>query len=315
MHNPPYQYSYINSNYAETPQAFLRIHNTGASRFFRKYLMQDALSVFKWKLPENWDPDFFRYVLMGFGFVAVFKTDLFGVIPQNCTLSGYNVFYRPTKALVSNPLIGSVELDIGRNCELIKLMPDYSSVSDLIDYYSDLMALTYESLAVNILNSRLAYLIGVDGKADADTFKLVFDQILSGAPAVVYRKKAPGTTLVKGAATADPWQTVLQNLKNTFISPELIDSLNGIRDEFLTAIGVPNLSERKKERVNTIDSQRNTVETQTKVDLWLEELKAGVERVKAMFPEVNILSVEKRYKPDAIQPEENGELTEGSENM
>ena len=93
MHNPPYQYSYINSNYAETPQAFLRIHNTGVSRFFRKYLMQDALSVFKWKLPENWDPDFFRYVLMGFGFVAVFKTDLFGVIPQNCTLSGYNVFY------------------------------------------------------------------------------------------------------------------------------------------------------------------------------------------------------------------------------
>ena len=306
MHEPPYFYDMMNSVNSHTPQAFMRIHNTGVSRFFKRYLLQDAISIFKWTLPENWDSDYFRYVLFGFGFLTIFKTDLFGVIPQACTLSGYNVFYRPTKCLVANPLIGSVELDINRNCAVLKLSPDYGGVADLVDYYGDLCALTYESLSVNILNSRLAYLIGVEGKSDADTFKAIFDQILSGYPAVVYKKKPPNVNSLSKITTADNWQVVLQNLKQTFIAPELFDALNSIRDEFLTAIGVPNLSERKKERVNLVDSNRNTMETQSKIDLWLQELEEGIENAKKMFPEIESLKVEKRYKPEI--------LTEGSLN-
>lgn len=311
MHNVPFSFEYLNEVNSQTPQAFVRIHNTGASRFFKKYLMQDAISIFKWTLPENWDSDYFRYVVMGFGFATIFKTDLFGVIPQHCTLSGYNVFYRPTKALIANPLIGSRELDINKNCVLIKLMPDYQSIADLIDYYGDLMALCYESLSINILNSRLSYLIGADGKQDADTFKMVFDEILSGNPAVVYRKKPQTTSMVKGAPSNE-WQTVLQNLKNTFIAPDLLDCINSIRDEFLTSIGIPNVSERKKERVNTIDSERNTIETQSKIDLWYDELSEGVKRAKEMFPEISMLTVEKRYKPEDMEDdtEIRGEMSE-----
>lgn len=300
MNDIPFTYEYLNQVNAQTPQAFIRIHNTGASRFFKKYLMQDALSVLKWTLPENWDSDYFRYVIMGFGFCTIFKTDLFGVIPQHCTLSGYNVFYRPTKALIANPLIGSEELQINQNCVILKLMPDYQGIADLVDYYGDLMALTYESLAINILNSRLAYLIGADGKADADTFKLLFDEILSGKPAVVYRKKQTPSTLVKGAPTEE-WQTLVQNLQQNFIAPDLLEALNSIRDEFLTMVGIPNLSERKKERVNTLDSKRNTFETQAKIDLWLDELQDGIDKAKTMFPELSMLAVEKRYKPEEME--------------
>lgn len=296
MNDIPFSYNYLNQVNSQTPQAFIRIHNTGASRFFKKYLMQDALAVLKWTLPENWDADYFRYVIMGFGFCTIFKTDLFGVIPQHCTLSGYNVFYRPTKALIANPLIGSEELQINQNCVILKLMPDYQGIADLVDYYGDLMALTYESLAINILNSRLAYLIGADGKADADTFKLLFDEILSGKPAVVYRKKQTPSTLVKGAPTEE-WQTLVQNLQQNFIAPDLLEALNSIRDEFLTMVGIPNLSERKKERVNVMDSKRNTFETQAKIDLWIDELQDGIDKAKNMFPELSMLAVEKRYKP------------------
>ena len=307
QYEPPYMYDALNAVKGTTPQAFIRIHNSTVSRFFKKYLFQDAVSVLEWTLPDNWDSDYFRYCLMGFGFVTVFKTDLFGIIPQYCTLSGYNVFYRPTKCLVANPLIGSVELDIGRNCELIRLMPDYGNVSDLVDYYGDLLALTYESLAGNILNSRLAYLIGVDGKPEAETYKAIFDQILSGYPAVVYRKKQAQVSNLSKMSQPDQWQILQQNLKNTFIAPDMLESLNAIRDEFLTAIGVPNLSERKKERVNTIDSERNSMETQSKIDLWLDELNECLDRVKAMFPELENLKVEKRYKPEEMGGVQNGD--------
>jgi len=306
-YNPPYTYEMLNRIDGQMPQAFVKIHNTAVSRFFKRYLFQDAISTLKWNLPENWDPDYFRYCLFGFGFVTIFKTDLFGVIPQHCTLSGINVFYRPTKALIANPLIQTTELDINRNCVLLKLQPDYGSVCDLVDYYGDLMALTYESLAMNILNVRLAYLVGVDGKAEADKFKLIFDEIMAGKPAVIYRKEKPQAASLAKVQPNDQWQMLLQNLRETFIAPDMLEALNAIRDEFLTMIGIPNISDRKKERVNTIDSQRNVNETQAKIDLWIDELSDGIDRAKDMFPELEELSFEKRYKPEDLEVNVNNE--------
>ena len=299
MQTVPFSYEALNAHDALCPQSFIHIHNTGTARFFKRYLLQDALSVFKWTLPDNWDSDYFRYVMMGFGRCVVFRTNLFGVIPQYAELSGYNVFYRPTRAIVANPLLKSRTLTLWEDCTLIKLMPDYGSIVDLIDYYGDLMALTYESLAINILNSRLAYLIGVQSRPEAETFKAIYDEIASGKPAVIFRgKDKPGTGYAKGQPTADQWQTLVQNLKNTFIANDLLDALNSIRDEYLTHIGIPNLSERKKERVNVVDSERNSVETEAKVNLWLEELREGIEKTVTMFPEVAGLNVELRFPAD-----------------
>lgn len=297
MLSVPFDYKQLNETLGQTPQSFVHVHNTSIARFFKRYLLMDALSVFDWTLPDNWDADYFRYVLMGFGYVVVFKTDLFGIIPQFGNLYGYNVFYRPNRARVVNPLIRERDMQIGRECSLIKLTPDYGSVADLVDYYGDLMALTYETLAVNILNSRLAYLIGVESKAEAETFKSLFDQIASGKPAVFYRGKPATTTALK--AQTGEWQTLLQNVGQNFIAPELLTALQSIRDEFLTHIGIPNLSDRKKERVNLVDSERNTAETAAKSALWLEELQAGIDQTLELFPELDgKLSVKLRFPAD-----------------
>lgn len=293
----PFTYEQLNAHMGQIPQSFIHVHNTEIARFFKRYLLMDALAVFEWTLPDNWDADYFRYVLMGFGHVVVFKTDIFGVIPQYGELYGYNVFYRPNRAKVVSPLIRERDMLIGRECSLIKLMPDYGSIVDLVDYYGDLMSLTYETLAVNILNSRLAYLIGVDSKAEAETFKSLFDQIASGKPAVFYRGK-PATPQALKAQTGE-WQTLLQNVGQNFIGTELLEALQAIRDEFLTHIGIPNLSERKKERVNLVDSERNSVETAAKSAMWLEELQKGIDQTLELFPELDgKLSVKLRFPAD-----------------
>lgn len=267
--------------------------------------MLDAISAFEWGLPKHWDADYYRFVLMGFGYITIFKTDKFGVIPQFCTLAGLNVFYRPTRCLVTNPLIKSRDMIINKDCTLVKLSPDYCGVADIVDYYGDLMALSYESLAINILNSRLAYVIGVNSKPEADTFKALYDEIASGRPAVVRRVNRSTPTK---SPLADQWQTLQQNIGQNFIAPEVLDSLNQIRDEFLTIIGIPNLSERKKERVNVVDSERNTYETKSKVSIWLEELRDGVDRTIKLFPEIkNEFSVKLRFDESEVK-ENAGEV-------
>lgn len=286
---PPFSYQFMNTVEGTIHPSFLHIHNTSLSRFFKQYLLQDVLSVFRFTLPDWWDADYFRYSLLGYGYVAIFKTDKFGVIPQQCNLTGYNVFYRPTKAMIANPLIGGRELDIGRNCEIIKVMPDYSGIANIVDYYGDLMALTWEGITTNILNSKLAYIGFAGNKADAETFKKLYDRIASGEPAVIARKKSATIT------DDDKFQLFTQNLQQNYIAPQMMESLRNIQSAFRAEIGIPDLSVQKKERLITAEATKTDIYTRAKSMLWLETMREGIEKAKAHYPEISMLNVEFRF--------------------
>lgn len=286
---PPFSYQFMNAVEGTIHPSFLHIHNTSLSRFFKQYLLQDVLSVFKFTLPDWWDADYFRYSLLGYGYVAIFKTDKFGVIPQQCNLTGYNVFYRPTKAMIANPLIGGRELNIGRNCEIIKVMPDYSGIANIVDYYGDLMALTWEGITTNILNSKLAYIGFAGNKADAETFKKLYDRIASGEPAVIARKKSATIT------DDDKFQLFTQNLQQNYIAPQMMESLRNIQSAFRAEIGIPDLSVQKKERLITAEATKTDIYTRAKSMLWLETMREGIEKAKARYPEISMLDVEFRF--------------------
>lgn len=286
---PPFSYQFLNAVEGTIHPSFLHIHNTSLSRFFKQYLLQDVLSVFKFTLPDWWDADYFRYSLLGYGYVAVFKTDKFGVIPQQCNLTGYNVFYRPTKAMIANPLIDGRELNIGRNCEIIKVMPDYSGIANIVDYYGDLMALTWEGITTNILNSKLAYIGFAGNKADAETFKKLYDRIASGEPAVIARKKSATIT------DDDKFQLFTQNLQQNYIAPQMMESLRNIQSAFRAEIGIPDLNVQKKERLITAEATKTDIYTRAKSMLWLETMREGIEKAKARYPEISMLNVEFRF--------------------
>ena len=112
--DPPYSYDEISLyNGMQTPST-IHVKNTAIRAYFFKYLFQKAISVFKWDIPEDWDKDYFLYTLFVFGYCSVINTNKFGVIPQHCTLSGYNIFYRPTTAIITNPLFKrTIEARIG----------------------------------------------------------------------------------------------------------------------------------------------------------------------------------------------------------
>ena len=76
---------------------------------------------------------------------------------------------------------------------------------------------------------------------------------------------------------------------------ELAD-MRKIEQQFDTDIGIPNANTDKRERLITDEVNANNVETATRCELWLEELKKGCEKVKTMF-DVDI-SVDWRVKPN-----------------
>lgn len=158
INGAPYYYKYINAETSQVTPSTVHVKDSGLCRYFTKYLLQKAMSVFEWDLPETWNKDYFLYVLYCWGYVAVINTDKFGVIPQGCGLKGYDVFYAPTHAVIANPLLsGILEPRIGTQCELLKLQPDFSGILDLVGHYAEQMALASQSVSVNLLNSKLSY--------------------------------------------------------------------------------------------------------------------------------------------------------------
>ena len=270
---------------------------------FRRYLLQEVFAIYKWTMPENWDPDFFQYVLFGYGFVVIIDTPEFGIIPQWGTLGGYNVFYRPAYAIVSNPLFKkTIQADINKDCSVIKLMPDYRSIMDLVDYYADKLALMSETIDIDLCNAMVATVFAAEGKTEAETLKKMYDRIRSGNPAVVVGKKFFRDD---GSPNWTPFQA---NVKNTYIVSDLLADFRKVKEEFLTAIGVPNANTDKRERLITSEVESNNVETRTKIELWKESIERGIKQTKKLFGDMD-LSVSFRY--DA--PSMNKEPQEGRE--
>lgn len=274
----PFLYDYINCYNTRAKPSTMHVANTGLSNFFRRYLLQKAMSPFRFTLPEWWAENYFLYTLYVEGRVAVVRTDVYGPICQSCQLGGYNVFYQPSFITIGNPLIRyTTNPIIGKDCEIIRLQPDYGGIYDIVSYYGDLMALCAQAGGVNIFNSHLSYILTARNKPQADSLKAIVDKVTSGEAAVV----------VDSALTAKdgslPINMFAQNLRNNFIAPELFDMLQNLERMFDQAVGLPNANTLKKERMVVDEVAANNFSTISKLGIWFDQLKKDCAKVRDMF--------------------------------
>lgn len=298
MSNPPFYADYINGEtFSGLSPSQVHVANTLLYSYFQRHLLHKAVSVFKWNLPEHWQKTLFLYTLYCEGRVCIVNTDRFGVLPQPCTLGGRGVQYEPTYAIVANPLLKGIKQPrIGTQCAVVRIMPDYGGILDIINYYSREMSVAVETMEINLLNSKLSYVFGVpkdrgNAKAAAETMKRLFDNIQSGVPASFMDSNL---TTRDGKPT---WQLFEQDVGRNFIAPELQETIRKLECEFAAAVGIPaDLSQNKKERTNVEEVSANNIETAAGPSLWLEYAREGLKQANDLFG--LDLSADWRYQPN-----------------
>ena len=285
------RYDYINLYNASRSPSTVHVKNTRLRNYFRKYLMQKAISVFKWNTPDEWDKDYFLYTLYGLGYIAVIDTDQYGVICQGGALGGYNLYYRPSYIIITNPLIkGTITANLDNDCALIKLQPDFSSIMDMIGFYADQLAVASEVLGINLINVKSGTVFGAENKAKAESYKKMYDNLSEGDPAVVIDKKLLDD---QGKPT---WFPFTQNVKESYVATDILSDMRKIEAMFDTEIGIPNANTDKRERLITDEVNANNIETSTRCELWLEEIRKGLTKANEKY-NLN-LEVDWRVKPD-----------------
>ena len=296
MSNAPYSYDFINRYNASFSPSTVHCKNSALVAYYTRHLLQKVLSVFEFKgIPEEWALNYFQYVLLCRGYVAILDTEEFGVIPQECGLGGFNIFYQPRFATIANPLLpGVLQPVIGKDCALVKMQPDYGGVMDLVSTYADLMALCLETAGVNLLNSKLSYVFAAANKTQAESFKKMYDRVASGEPAVFVDK-----SLFNEDGSRN-WDAFFQNMKQNYVAGDILNDMKTIEDQFNTAIGIPNANTQKRERLITDEVNANNVDTESRVNLWLETMKRDMKAANEMYG----LSLDVEYRYAEQEPAE-----------
>lgn len=258
---------------------------------FDRMLYERVCSILDVKYNSTIDIDYFKYVLLGAGYIAITKTPLYGIFAQLPTLTGYNMYCKPTTvdihSYATNANIDLNGLKIGKDCAVIYLRPTRCGIFDIIGYYSYKLALVASAFDMNIFNSKLAFMIACKNKSSAQTIKKIYDQVQEGNPAVAFDEKIKNEDNMKGGKS-DLWETFNKDLKQNFIAPELIDVFEKLLDQFDTEVGIPSVGSDKKERLNVLETEKNDVETVTRLTTWLETMQPGINDANRLYPELKL---------------------------
>ena len=295
----PLNYEQINLMCGTYFPSQVKPYNNASFALWQRALFQRACSTIMITLPEEWKKhkDLLYYSLFAIGFVGVGKMAEVGNWFNPGTLSGYNFYYEPTKFLLANPALpagAKQEFIIGKECEILKLTPDYMGIWDVITFYAEKLAALDVAINTAIINSKFAYVIGAKNKAAAEVMKKLFDQVNSGQPAVFFDKKLAND----GTDQEEPWQALFRdNLKSSYIVTDLLRDFQTVINDFDTEVGIPTLPYEKKERLVTDEARSKEIDATSRSIVWYEELKRTAEICNEFMQfEDGSIEVELRYK-------------------
>ena len=252
-------------------------------------------------VPDGWDYDYMLERIFLDGMLCITDTAL-GVLPLQTGVSGLNVFNHPTTCVIANPVLGSFERTIDVDCALVKLQFNYGNVWPIINRYASLLAMCDSAIAVNLINTKVAAIFGAESKAEAQSYKLMYDKISRGEPAVFV-----GEGLAKKLGD----RLLFNQVKQQYVAGDVEDLKQRLMDDFLSDIGINNANTDKRERLNTYEVVSNTQEVRSGAEHWLDNIQEGFDVANKMFG-LQLKIIRKQFKAEEPEGGVEDEFTESA---
>ena len=256
---------FLNNFFSIEPKTVESINNTSTIYYYNR-LIEKLFGVYKITgAPDTWDMPYLKERLFLDGKVCITDTAM-GVLPLRCGVSGVNVFDHPTKCIISNVVLGNIERTIDADCSLVHLKYNYAGVWDILNRYATMLSLCDAGVAVNLLNTKVSTIFGVETKAEAESLKVLYDDVTKGNPAVFVSDNIVSKLRDK---------VVFADSKNQFIAPDIQNLKQSIMNDYLTEIGINNANTEKRERLLTNEVDSNRQEVRSAAEHWLDTVNDG----------------------------------------
>lgn len=290
----PLNYDQISTAAGFNSPSAVKSYNNRTFWFWSRALFQRATSTIIFTLPKEWEGtvrDFFIYCMYSRGYVIISRNDKFGFFFQPGTISGYDFYYQPRKAIISNPLY-QAELEIGSECELLKLTPDFYGIFDVIEYYAEKLSLLDNSINMSLINSKFAFMWAAKNKAAGTALQKMMDLVNQGEPAVVFDMKVTNDPTDKDI----PFQIIDRgDMKHSYLTTDQLQDFQTLINNFDAEIGIPSLPYYKKERLVADEAVSRRVDAQARSIVWFDTLTSSLNDVKKLYPQAQDIKIEMRY--------------------
>lgn len=300
----PLNYNQINLGAGTYSPSSVKSYNNKSFAFWERSLFQRMTSVIDFELPKEWTgkvKDFFLYCLFRWGFVCISKNDEFGQFFQPCTMSGYNFYYQPSRCIISNPLY-QADLEIGTECQVLKLTPDYMGTWDVVWYFAEKFSTLDNAINMSLINCKYPFFLGAKNKTASAALKKMLDLANKGEPAVIFDMKLNNDPQDKDI----PFQIWDRgNLKNSYLTSDQLQDFQTLMYLFDSEIGIPTEPYQKKERMVTDEVQMKQADALARSETWIKTLKSSIDEVKRLYPDIR-LSAKLHYNNEGIQPDQEG---------
>lgn len=305
----PMNYEQINLQAGMYSPSPVKNRNNKSFDYFVRSLFQRATTVFEWELPEEWDgktKDFFLYCLFRFGYIVISDFEQFGLGFQPCGLSGYNFYYQPAKALVANPALNqSLELELGKDGQLLKLTPDYRGIWDILEFYAEKLSLLDNAVNMSLINNKYAFFLGARNKTAGMALKKMLDLVNKGEPAVVWDMKLLNDPTDKEMPFQE-WKR--DHLKDSYLTTDQLLDFHTILNDFDAEVGIPTVPYQKKERMVTDEANAKLADGKARSVTWFETIQGSINEIKQLYPDIT-LSCSMRYNTEG-EPGQEMEVNE-----
>lgn len=232
----------------------------------------------------GWDYDALLYQLLKTGYTVVFNSKTYGLVVQYGAPTGFGLQFQPRGMMIQTPFFQfDRPLEIGRECAVIKLTPDYRGVWDIIEKYAVEMQQIEVSVRQATVNSRFAYAAIAKNDKDARTLRALFEKLENGEPSVIVNSDLQKPQLSKDNAQ---WQLPImqfdRDISKNFILPDLLDVRRTVLTDFYRELGIK-VQPDKKERLLVNESQSADAETFNRREVWKISLDESVKVCNDMY--------------------------------
>lgn len=313
------QYNGFFDSYGRGPGAFAPpSFSVDCLNYWERSFFQRLRALIKFDgLPEagpgqiGWDYDAFVYQLLRCGYAVMFHSLTYGLVVQPGTPAGYGLQFQPRGMMVATPFFQFERpLEIGTECGVIKLTPDYTGVWDIIKKYAVEMQNAEIAVRQSLINARFAYAAVVNNDKERQTVQAIFEQLENGKPAVAVSSNLKKPTAAnKEIEWTLPIMQFDRDLSKNFILPELCEIRRGILQDFYRELGI-RVTPQKAERVNTMEVAASDAETYNRRHVWKMCLDESLEKCNTMYG-TNITA--EIVEPEDLTEGDNPENEDGSQ--
>lgn len=257
-------------------------------------LKRIALNRFEWlNLPETCNERMLEETLFEHGLVGFINDKNLGIIHGKATGNGKINFYGDyTGYMLIGANADNIKVDSIDDIVLCRNTQDQRSISDILLYYANKLALIERTIDININAQKTPVLI-TGTENNMDSLKELY-QKYNGSHPVIYANESFNADMFNVLSTQAP-----------YIVDKLRQEKRDIWNECLTFLGVSNVDINKKERLITDEAESNNEVIAIGVDLFY---KWRVEAVNELNKKFNLnVEVKVRNSLESVYEEKEKE--------